>query len=76
MRLNPNIGVYKRALLSLQVNCKLKNKFWNLEQQFQQGKKIGSKGGSQNTKKQREARKTVGLYYVFNLNTKNHQKAR
>jgi hypothetical protein len=76
MRWNQKLGSSERALLSVEVNRKLKNKFWNSEWQSQQGKKGGYKGGIKNTQKQSEARKKVGLHYGFGLNTENHKKAR
>lgn len=65
-----------RALLSVEVNRKLKNKFWNSEWQSIQGQKGGIKGGRFNSIKQFKARQQVGFRYGFGLNTENHKKAR
>ena len=60
--------------MSVEVNRKLKNKFWNFEWQSIQGRKGGIKGGRVNSIKQFKARQQVGFRYGFGLNTENHKK--
>ena len=76
MRWNQKVGSYERALLSVEVNRKQKNTFWNSQWQSLQGKKGGIKEGSVNRFKQYKARQKVGLCYGFALNTENQKKAR
>jgi hypothetical protein len=65
MRWNQKIGCSERALLSVDVNRKLKNTFWNSKWQSEQGEKGGKIGGAKKTLKQTQARQKVGLTYGF-----------